>query len=121
MHLLLFLSLDWLIFCHMIISYINSLGFFIYEGPTLKTLDFTIRVGSTPTISYFNLRICMYVCIIILDYFIFPSDSVACLAALQRPGECLALLNKRLNVEKENADLLIMRARLHQLFRNVSH
>ena len=106
---------------HDYLSYINSLGFFIYEGPTLKTLDFTIRVGSTPTISYFNLRICMYVCIIILDYFIFPSDSVACLAALQRPGECLALLNKRLNVEKENADLLIMRARLHQLFRNVSH
>lgn len=46
-------------------------------------------------------------------------NSVACLAALQRHGECLALVNKRLNVENDNADLLIMRARLHQLFRNV--
>ena len=29
---------------------------FLYdEGPTLETLDFTIRFGSTPTYSYFNL------------------------------------------------------------------
>ena len=25
------------------------------EGPTLETLDFTIRVGSTPTVFHFNL------------------------------------------------------------------
>ena len=25
------------------------------EGPTLKTLDFTIRIGSTPTFLYFDL------------------------------------------------------------------
>jgi hypothetical protein len=50
---------------------------------------------------------------------VFFFNSVACLAALQRHGECLALINKRLNVENDNADLLIMRARLHQLFRNV--
>ena len=36
--------------------------FFIYflflsdEGPTLKTLDFTIRIGSTPTFLYFDLK-----------------------------------------------------------------
>ena len=47
-------------------------------------------------------------------------DSVACLAALQRHGECLALVNKRLEEETENPDLFIMRARLHELFRNVS-
>ena len=29
--------------------------FFSDEGPTLKTLDFTIRIGSTPTFLYFNL------------------------------------------------------------------
>ena len=48
--MLLFLSSDWLIFCHMIISLINSLGFlfilsYIYifydEWPKLETLDFT--------------------------------------------------------------------------------
>ena len=27
----------------------------IYEGPTLETLDFTIRIGSTPTFLHFNL------------------------------------------------------------------
>ena len=46
--------------------------------------------------------------------------SIACLAALQRHGECLALVNKRLDVEKDNPDLFVMRARLHDLFRNVS-
>ena len=25
------------------------------EGPTLETLDYTIRIGSTPTFSYFDL------------------------------------------------------------------
>ena len=52
MHLILFLSPDWLIFCHMIISLIkNSLGFLSPsdEGPTLETLDFTIRIASIPT------------------------------------------------------------------------
>lgn len=46
--------------------------------------------------------------------------SVACLAALQRHDECLALVNKRLNIESDNSDLLIMRSRLHQCFGNVS-
>ena len=59
MHLLLFLSPDWLTFCHVIISHINSLGFlFIFcfsdEGPMLETLDHTIRIGSTPTFLYFD-------------------------------------------------------------------
>ena len=40
------------------------------EGPTLETLDFTIRIGSTPTISYFDLYLytayaAHYVCIFI--------------------------------------------------------
>ena len=44
-----------MIICHMIMSHINSLGFFIYfvflsdVGQTLETLDFTMLVGSTPT------------------------------------------------------------------------
>ena len=28
---------------------------YIYEGPMLETLDYTIRIGSTPTILYFDL------------------------------------------------------------------
>ena len=63
MHLLLFLSPDWLTFCHMIIylSYINSLSFlFIFcfsltKWAMLETLDYTIRIGSTPTFLYFDL------------------------------------------------------------------
>ena len=65
MHLLLFLSSDWLIFCHMIISLIayKFTQLFIYfmflsdKRLTLETLDFTIRtcVGSTPTFLYFDL------------------------------------------------------------------
>ena len=61
MHLLLFLSPDWLTFCHVIISHMNSLVFFIYflflsdEGPMLETLDYTIRIGSTSTFLYFDL------------------------------------------------------------------
>ena len=55
-----FLSLDYL-------SYINSLTYFqqkinfIYflflsdEGPMLEALDYTIRIGSTPTFLYFDL------------------------------------------------------------------
>jgi hypothetical protein len=46
--------------------------------------------------------------------------SVACLSALQRHGECLALINKRLEEDTGSPDLFIMRARLHELFRNVS-
>lgn len=50
----------------------------------------------------------------------YHTRSIACLAALQRHGECLALVNKRLETEQENADLYIMRARLHRLFRNMT-
>ncbi|XP_033116705.1 tetratricopeptide repeat protein 16-like [Anneissia japonica] len=50
----------------------------------------------------------------------YHTRTVACLAALQRHGECLALVNKRLEVEQDNSDLYIMRARLHQLFRNTT-
>ena len=61
MYLLLFFSPDWLTFGHMTISHINSLVFFIHflflsdEGPMLETLDYTIRIGSTPTLLYFDL------------------------------------------------------------------
>ncbi|KAK3704669.1 hypothetical protein QZH41_006745 [Actinostola sp. cb2023] len=37
---------------------------------------------------------------------------------LQRHGECLALVNKRLEEENSSPDMFIMRARLHDLFRN---
>ena len=63
MYLLLFLSTDWLIFCNMIFLLYKFTRTFIYflffsdEGPTLETLDFTIRIGSTPTFLYFELRI----------------------------------------------------------------
>ncbi|XP_071948194.1 tetratricopeptide repeat protein 16-like [Antedon mediterranea] len=50
----------------------------------------------------------------------YHTRSVACLSALQRHGECLALVNKRLEVEHDNPDLYIMRARLHHLFRNTT-
>ncbi|XP_064649885.1 tetratricopeptide repeat protein 16-like isoform X2 [Lineus longissimus] len=48
----------------------------------------------------------------------YHTRSIACLAALNRHGECLALVNKRLEEETDNADLFVMRARLHELFRN---
>lgn len=50
----------------------------------------------------------------------YHTRSIACLAALERHGECLALVNKRLEQEQDNADLYIMRARLHKLFRNTT-
>ena len=53
------------------------------------------------------------------DSFLWCVSSIACLAALHRHGECLALVNKRLETDRENADLYILRARLHKLFRNV--
>ena len=46
-------------------------------------------------------------------------SSITCLAALERHGECLALVNKRLETETDNPDLYVMRARLHEMFRNV--
>ncbi|XP_061164598.1 tetratricopeptide repeat protein 16-like isoform X1 [Saccostrea echinata] len=46
--------------------------------------------------------------------------SMTCLAALHRHGECLALVNKRLETDNENPDLYIMRARLHEMFRNTT-
>ena len=55
-------SLTWLAYflSHDYFSY-KFTRFFIYfllrsdEGPMLETLDFTIRIGSTPTFSYFDL------------------------------------------------------------------
>ena len=55
-------SLTWLAYflSHDYLSY-KFTRFFIYfvflsdEEPSLETLDYTIRIGSTPTISYFNL------------------------------------------------------------------
>ena len=53
MHLLLFLSPEWLVFCHMFISHINSLDFLIIlflsdEGPTLETLNFFSKFKDSP-------------------------------------------------------------------------
>ena len=39
---------------------------------------------------------------------------------MKRHKECLASINKRLQVESNNADLLVLRARLYLLFCNVS-
>ena len=37
-------------------SNVSSIGPFLSdEGPMLETLDYTIRIGSTPTILYFDL------------------------------------------------------------------
>ena len=36
------------------------------EGPTLRTLDFTIRIGSTPTVLYFHLYI-MFILLLFLS------------------------------------------------------
>ena len=35
--------------------FVRALALLSDEGPTPKTLDFTIRIGSTPTFSYINL------------------------------------------------------------------
>ncbi|XP_013419989.1 tetratricopeptide repeat protein 16 [Lingula anatina] len=48
----------------------------------------------------------------------YHTRSIACLAALNRHGECLALVNKRLEMENDNPDYYVMRARLHDMFRN---
>ncbi|XP_063727905.1 tetratricopeptide repeat protein 16-like isoform X2 [Symsagittifera roscoffensis] len=48
----------------------------------------------------------------------YHTRSIACLASLQRHGECLALVNRRIEAESDNPDLFVMRARLHQLFGN---
>ena len=46
---------------HDYLSYINSFGFLftfcfsLTKGPMLEMLDFTIRISSTPTFSYFDL------------------------------------------------------------------
>lgn len=54
------------------------------------------------------------------DRVAYQTRSLACLAALQRHGECLALVNKRLEADSASADLYVMRARLHGMFRNYS-
>ncbi|KAF6022679.1 TTC16 [Bugula neritina] len=50
----------------------------------------------------------------------YHTRSIACLAALQRHGECLAIVNQRLEQEKHNTDLYVMRSRLHMMFKNIS-
>ena len=69
MHLLLFLSPEWLAYflSHDYLSHVNSLGFLIYflflsdEGPTLETLDYTI-----PYRQYTNLFIFRFVSLLCL-------------------------------------------------------
>ncbi|XP_067939514.1 tetratricopeptide repeat protein 16-like [Watersipora subatra] len=50
----------------------------------------------------------------------YHTRSIACLAALQRHGECLAIINKRLEDERNNTDLYVMRSRLHLMFKNIA-
>ena len=61
MHLLLFFWPDWIICCHLIISFIKMHPFyFLYflfhsdEEQTLEALDVAIRIGSTPIFLYFD-------------------------------------------------------------------
>ncbi|XP_062514890.1 tetratricopeptide repeat protein 16-like [Corticium candelabrum] len=46
--------------------------------------------------------------------------SITCLAALGRHGSCLDLVNKRLRLNEENPDLYVMRAKLQQMFGNIT-
>ncbi|XP_057317416.1 tetratricopeptide repeat protein 16-like [Hydractinia symbiolongicarpus] len=43
----------------------------------------------------------------------YHAKRISCLASLKRHQECLALINERLEVESNNPDLFILRARLH--------
>lgn len=45
---------------------------------------------------------------------------ISCLASLKRHQECLTLINERLEVESNNPDLFILRARLHLFSGDVS-
>jgi tetratricopeptide (TPR) repeat protein len=47
--------------------------------------------------------------------------SVTCLAALGRHGSCLDLVNRRLQLNEDNPDLYLMRAKLQQMFGNTTH
>ena len=63
MHLLLFLSPDWLTVLSvtglsLLYKFTQFLIYFLFlsdEGPMLEMLDYTIRIGSTPTFLYFDL------------------------------------------------------------------
>ncbi|KAK3088668.1 hypothetical protein FSP39_022127 [Pinctada imbricata] len=92
-------------------EYYNRLGFlYFFHGQTLfdqrlypEALEsFTRAAEMNPENTGFHIR------------------SMTCLAALQRHGECLALVNKRLETDNQNPDLYIMRARLHEMFRNTT-
>ena len=41
------------------------------EGPTLETLDYTIRIGSTPTFLYFDLYLYSTYAVHLAVYFVF--------------------------------------------------
>ena len=47
--------------------------------------------------------------------------SVTCLAALGRHGGCLDLVNKRIQLNEDNPDLYVMRAKLQRMFGNTTH
>jgi len=48
----------------------------------------------------------------------YHSRSIACLLSLKRHKDCMKMINERIDVETDNPDLLILRARLHLLFSN---
>lgn len=47
---------------------------------------------------------------------VYNTRTIACLSALGRHGECLALVNKHLEQDRENPDLFVMRARFDTPF-----
>lgn len=48
-----------------------------------------------------------------------PTLSMACLLALKRHEDCLSLVTKEVNQGTTNADIYILRARLHNFFQKV--
>ena len=57
-HLIRLLSLTWLSLLYKFTPFFIYFLFLSDEGPMLETLDYTIRIGSTPTFLYFDLYLC---------------------------------------------------------------
>ena len=62
-HLISLLSVTWLSILYKFIRFFINFLFLSNQGPMLKTLDYTIRIGSTPILLYFDLLIKKFVCL----------------------------------------------------------
>ena len=77
-HLIGLLSVTWLSLLYKFTRFFIYFLFLSDEGPMLETLDYTIRIGSTPTFLYFDLypKHCKFYCAIFMClsmYWPFPS------------------------------------------------